>query len=240
MAIRWISGKRKPLPGANPRPSVPTPMEIPLAAQPDTESAPAEAPTDPDRDLVRQAKAGDREAFNHLVLRYQDSVFNLAFRLIGNRAQAEEAAQEAFLRTYQSLASFKENASFYTWLFRIAINAAYSKGRTMKRLDKERPMGSSTEEGPEDRPPSGIEAMPDQGATPVHISLQDERASTVQEAIKSLEPDFRNVVLLRDIEGKAYEEIAQILDCPAGTVRSRLHRARLELRNRLQHLMEQE
>lgn len=226
MAIRWLSGRRRD--------------EAPAASPARAPDPPAAAPgPGSDLALVRSARDGDLSAFNELVVRYQDAVFNVAYRLIGEREQAEEAAQEAFLKAYQGLASFKENASFYTWLFRIAINTAYSKGRTIRRQQRERPFGLPEDDGDE-RPPAGPEAVPAETAGPVDVALEDERAAAVQEAIRSLDPEFRSVVVLRDIEGRSYEEIASILDCPEGTIRSRLHRARLELRNRLRRLMEPE
>lgn len=173
-----------------------------------------------DRRLIRDATAGDTTAFGELVRRYQDRLYNIAFRVVGNPEDAADVVQDAFVNAFQSLASFKGESEFFTWLYRIAFNTAISQKR------KKRPTISldAARDGEAGYDPAA--GTPDAGATLERA--EDERVLTA--AIAKLSDEHRAVLVLKDIDGAKYEEIAATLGIPIGTVRSRLHRARLELR----------
>jgi len=187
-----------------------------------------------DLQLVQRAQARDAEAFQTLVLRYQDRVFNTAFRLTGERGLAEDLTQEVFLKAFKALKKFKGKSSFSTWLYRITVNAATSEWRRAgaQKRGKEVPFPSVGGDplNPRWEPPSSC-------GDPRAEAERAERNVLVQKAIEDLEGDFRVVVVLRDIEGFSYEEIAEIIDRPVGTVRSRLHRARGDLKDKLKSLV---
>ena len=176
-----------------------------------------------DRRLIAETLAGRTAAYGELVRRHQDRVFNLAARILGNPEDAADAAQEAFLHAYQALPGFKGDSEFFTWLYRIAFNAAVSQKRKRRpagRLDFGD--GGSTEPADPaslDPPPSGLE--------------QAEEVAQLTAALARLSADHRAVLVLKDIDGLAYDEIAAVVGVPVGTVRSRIHRARLELRTLL-------
>lgn len=174
-----------------------------------------------DRRLIADTLAGQPAAFGELVRRHQDRVFNLCARILGNHEDAADAAQEAFLHAYQALPAFKGDSEFFTWLYRIAFNAAVSqkrKRRPVARLD-----GDRAGEGFEPPDPASIDPPPP-------AVERAEEAAKLAEALARLSPDHRAVLVLKDIDGEKYEDIAAALGIPIGTVRSRLHRARLELR----------
>lgn len=177
-----------------------------------------------DLELVARARKGDVAAFSALVERYQARVYNLAFRLVSNSDDAAEVTQESFLAAWESLKRFRAESSFYTWLYRLVVNKAltYRRSRDMR---KEFPVG--------DREATVLGTAPDGGAGPARAVEAKERAQVVQAAIAALPEDFRAVVVLKDIEGMEYEEIAEVLDVALGTVKSRLHRGRLLLREAL-------
>jgi len=156
------------------------------------------------------------------VRRYQDRLYNTAFRLMGNAVDAQDVVQEAFLNAYQSLGSFKGDSLFFTWLYRIAVNTAIS----LKR--KQRVMASIHGSGPERPAVEPLDAA-DQ-SRPGYALEQAEDEQRVQRALDRLSPEHRTVLVLKEIEGQKYEAMAEILGVPIGTIRSRLHRARLELR----------
>jgi RNA polymerase sigma-70 factor (ECF subfamily) len=184
-----------------------------------------------DAALVRVFQGGDESAFDTLVLKHKDRVFGLCYRILGDREEANDSAQEAFVRAYRAMRGFRGDSAFSTWLYRIAWNACankvgsagYLRRRRMVRLDQApvdcesgRPLEAS------DRAPSPAEALD-----------RKERAQRVREAIDALPPDQRAAVVLRDMEGLPYEEIAEITGCDLGTVKSRLARARDRLREML-------
>ena len=177
-----------------------------------------------DRRLIAECLAGRTAAFGDLVRRYQDRLFNAVFRVVENADDAADVVQDAFINAYQSLNSFKGDSEFFTWLYRIAFNAAISLRRKRKvvlRLD-----GEDGEKGAEPADPSDL----------VRPGLALERAEEdahLVAALNRLSPEHRAVLVLKDLEDQKYEEIAEVLDVPIGTVRSRLHRARLELRDLL-------
>lgn len=186
----------------------------------------AEAPATDSR-LIERALAGEPAAFGELVLRYQDRLFNSLARVLGSEEDARDAAQEAFVQAFVKLETFRGSSAFYTWLYRIAHNTAMSharRKRPTRSLDAER----------EDR---GSEPIDGQMAPDVQLELS-ERATQVQRVVAELSIEYREVIVLREIDGCRYDEIAEILDVPVGTVRSRLFRARLELRDRLAPIVE--
>lgn len=175
-----------------------------------------------DARLIRECAAGRAEAFGELVTRYQDRLTNALARMLGDLDDAMDVAQEAFISAYQSLGRFKGDSEFYTWLYRIAFNAAVSHRRKRKsgrNLDIE---GVGLD-------PADESAL----AAPGDRLDRDEDDRRVQDAITRLSPDHRAVLVLKEIDGMRYDQIAEMLDVPVGTVRSRLHRARLELKDLL-------
>lgn len=170
--------------------------------------------------LLARSRSGDTAAFGRLVELYADRVVTVCARMVGDRAAAEDLAQEAFVKAWQSLASFDGRSAFYTWLYRIAMNLCLSERRRPRRVM------SMTDEALADRRVSS-EARPGDAA-----ELKEEHARVLA-ALAELDEEHRAVVVLRDVQGLDYEEIAGILGVPRGTVKSRLHRGRMELRERL-------
>jgi len=183
--------------------------------------------TDPE--LVAECRGGQQSAFGELVLRHQVRLFHSVQRLLKSSEEAQEVCQEAFLQSYQKLGEFEGRSSFYSWLFRIAYNLS------MNRLRRFSPQIDSIEAR---REGAGLEpADPRQASQPDERMLSAERQAVVGRALDSLPDDFRTVLVLKEIEGLKYEQIADLVDVPVGTVRSRLHRAREELRQRLSGFM---
>jgi RNA polymerase sigma-70 factor, ECF subfamily len=176
-----------------------------------------------DAALVEAAQGGDREAFGQLVVRYQDRLFNTLLRVAGSAEDAADATQEALVQAYVKLDSFRGASQFYTWLYRIAMNIALSRRR------RRRPTRSIDQA----KELQGAEPV-DGGASPEEALAAGERVAQVQAALDDLGEDHRAIMVLREIDGRSYEEIGEILQLPVGTVRSRLFRARLQLRDRLQ------
>jgi RNA polymerase sigma-70 factor (ECF subfamily) len=188
-----------------------------------------------DTELVRRSRDGDHEAFTELVRRYQDRIFNTAYRFMGERQFAEDITQDVFLKVYHGLARFQEKAAFSTWIYRITLNQCTSVARKLstRKRKQEVSLTPVSEQGDADPiDPS------DRTHNPAEIAEAAERVRVVQEAIATLDVEFREALVLRDIEGFSYEEIADIIERPVGTVRSRIHRARLELREKLRKYVE--
>lgn len=184
----------------------------------------ARGPTD--EELVRRFQSGDVEAYSELVLRYQDRIFTLCLRWMHNRSVAEEVAQDAFLAAYRALDRFRGDARFSTWMYRIAIN--HCKNRRLYRQRR----AQGRHEPLEGRDPDGDgpkRQLADDGPGTDVAVHRSEASSILQAGLAELDEDYRSIILLRDIDGLAYEEIADILDLPKGTVKSRLHRARAQL-----------
>lgn len=179
-----------------------------------------EAPSD--ARLVEAALAGDRDAFGDLVTRYQHRLYNALVRIGGEPEDAADAAQEAFIQAYQKLGSFRGESKFYTWLCRIAMNVSFSRRR------RRRPTTSLDDA--KDR--AGEEPM-DRQATPMDGAMRQEEIQQVQTALAHLGGQHSKILVLREIEGCSYEAIADILKLPVGTVRSRLFRARMQLKEKL-------
>lgn len=186
-----------------------------------------------DADLVAASRDGSREAFGELVQRYQDRAFNLAFRLTGNYDDASEATQEAFLKAFKAMSAFRGASGFYTWLFRITVNVV----RSRQRFKAVRPVEQSLDGNPRSQADGSDGSLAKQLQADVPDPAEEagrvERKMLVENALKELEPDRRMMIVLRDIEGRSYAEIADALECPRGTVKSRLHRARLALKDLL-------
>ncbi len=176
-----------------------------------------------DRRLIAECLNGQSAAFGELVRRYQERLYNSIYRVVDNVEDANDVVQDAFLNAYQSLNSFKGDAEFFTWLYRIAFNTAISLKRKKKAVYR-------LEWGPDDK--SGLEPADDSAYSSPGASLErTEEEAVVQAALNRLSPEHRAVLVLKDLEGQKYEDIAEILDVPIGTIRSRLHRARVELRD---------
>jgi RNA polymerase sigma-70 factor, ECF subfamily len=186
-----------------------------------------------DLELVRRAQRGERGAFDLLVLRYQHKVIKLVARLLRDPAEAEDVAQEAFVKAYRALASFRGDSAFYTWLYRIAVNTARNAMASRQR----RPLDYEAEltEGEQ----STVEARMRHTDTPEATVLSEEIRETVNRAVAALPEDLRTAIILREIEGLSYEEIAAAMDCPVGTVRSRIFRAREAIDRSLQPLLDE-
>jgi RNA polymerase sigma-70 factor, ECF subfamily len=180
---------------------------------------------DDDRRLIAECLAGRRDAFGELVSRYQARLYNAAVRLVDSPDDAADVVQDAFLNAYQSLHAFKGDAEFFTWLYRIAFNGAIS----LKR--KKRPVGriDGNEAGDHGYEP----ADPSDYVRTGHALERTEEDTLLHAALARLSPEHREVLTMKDLDGLRYEEIAEVLGVPVGTVRSRLHRARLELRDLL-------
>jgi RNA polymerase sigma-70 factor (ECF subfamily) len=186
----------------------------------------------PDQTLIENCLAGRREAFGLLVDRYQNRLFHSLMHLLGSTEDAQDAAQDAFVQAFEKLASFRGQSQFYSWLFRIAFNTAVSAKRKTRRMSVSidaRREASGLE--PSDTNPSNEPSYP--------MDVSD-RQRLVQRALAELSEEFRTALVLKEMDGMSYEEIADVIDVPLGTVRSRIHRARLELRDKLSVLLKSE
>jgi len=187
--------------------------------------------------LVEQAQSGDMSAFGRLVTKYQDRVLNTCWRICGNIEDARDLTQEAFLHALESIGSFRHGSGFYTWLFRIAVNLSISHRRKAARavkLSLHGPDGPWTGDHQAGRLVGRVSSDPDD--PPAKLSAR-EAERLVLEGLDQLDDDYRTVIVLRDLESFDYQQIAEILDAPLGTVKSRLHRARMELRSRLEPIL---
>ena len=182
-----------------------------------------------DARLVQATLSGERQAFGVLVQRYQDRLFNTLLRFTGSRHDASDLVQDAFIQALVKLDTFRGDARFYTWLYRIAMNLSLSQRR------KRRPIASV--DVAKDR--VGEEPM-DGGQGPEQELLQIERAQLVQQALLLVGDEHRQILVLREMESCSYDQIGEILDLPVGTVRSRLFRARVQLKQRLKTLLQEE
>jgi RNA polymerase sigma-70 factor, ECF subfamily len=190
---------------------------------------------DADALLVERAKRGDVSAFEMLVVKYQRRIERLIARMVRDVDLVQDIAQEAFIRAYRALPQFRGDSAFYTWLYRIAVNTA-KKALVDKKRDPVILESSlvSTEDGEE---PSRAENELSDGETPEAVLASKEIAATVNAAIDALSEDLRQAIVLREIEGLSYEEIADVMNCPIGTVRSRIFRAREAIAIKLRPLL---
>ncbi|HWB11719.1 MAG TPA: sigma-70 family RNA polymerase sigma factor [Pirellulales bacterium] len=177
-----------------------------------------------DTQLIESALAGNSAAFGELVRKYQDRLYNTMVHLVGSTEDAKDVVQDAFVKAFVKLGSFQRSSAFYTWLYRIAFNTAMSRQR---RRRETRSIDDDCGHDPTDP-----------AAVPAERLEQEELAAQVRRALETLSEEHRTVLVLRDIDGCEYEAIAEILEVPLGTVRSRLHRARLQLRDQLKKVLQ--
>ncbi|MCB9833352.1 MAG: sigma-70 family RNA polymerase sigma factor [Planctomycetes bacterium] len=188
-------------------------------------------------ELVRLAGPERRpEAFEELMRRHHGRLFGAMARMLRDRDQVEDLCQEAFLRAWRGLEAFSGDAAFYTWLYRIARNLVASEFRR----ERSRPNPRLSLDQPLDDDGASLEVAAPDAADPAREAASTERRLAVARAIRDLPPDFREVVVLRDLDRRSYEEMAELLELPVGTVRSRLHRARMELKSRLGDFFDQD
>jgi len=184
----------------------------------------AEPSSGDEHELIERCLAGDASAFEPLVERYRQRVWRLAYQLLRDREEAWDCAQEAFVRAFHSLASFRGHSAFYTWLFRITVNVATDRQRS--RGAQARAFGAERLSEEEWK-----RTMPDPGARPDQAAVQSEQRERIRQALDALPPKARTIIMLSDVEGLSYREIADVLGCPIGTVMSRLHNARKRLKS---------
>jgi RNA polymerase sigma-70 factor (ECF subfamily) len=173
-----------------------------------------------DKKLVKRVQRGDKGAFDLLVLKYQHKIVNLVMRYVRDPELALDITQEAFIKAYRALPRFRGDSAFYTWMYRIAVNTAKNHLAAQRR----RPM--NVELDLQDPEQYDLHAKLKETDTPEAITLSNELKDTVERAIAALPEDLRTAIILRELEGMSYEEIAQTMECPVGTVRSRIFRAR--------------
>jgi len=188
---------------------------------------------DIDQQLVERAQRGDKRAFELLVEKYQRKLARLVSRLVRDAGEVEDVTQEAFVKAYRALPSFRGDSAFYTWLYRIGINTAKNY---LVAMGRRAPTSTEVEAEAAEGFESG-ELLRDIN-TPESLLLTKEIASTVNAAIEALPEELRGAIQLRELEGMSYEEIAKLMDCPVGTVRSRIFRAREAVAERLKPLLD--
>jgi RNA polymerase sigma-70 factor (ECF subfamily) len=185
-----------------------------------------------DQKLVERVQKGDKSAFDLLVRKYQHRIAKLVSRFVHDRSEVEDVTQEAFIKAYRAIGGFRGDSAFYTWLYRIAINTAknylVSQGRRPPTTDVEADEAELTDAGVSLR----------DNMTPERHMLTAEIAETVERAMANLPDDLRTAIVLREIDGLSYEEIAAVMECPIGTVRSRIFRAREAIDQELRPLLE--
>ncbi|AOB30603.1 RNA polymerase subunit sigma [Bordetella sp. H567] len=187
---------------------------------------------DIDAELVARVQRGDKKAFDLLVLKYQRKIMRLLSRMIRDQAEVEDVAQEAFIKAYRALPQFRGDSAFYTWLYRIAINTA----RNWLASNGRRPSAPNAVENEDGETFNETDNLSDI-STPEAMAASREIAETVNAAIQGLPEELRTAIVLREIEGMSYEDIAQSMGCPIGTVRSRIFRAREAVAARLRPLL---
>ncbi len=187
--------------------------------------------TDSDQMLVERVQRGDRSAFDMLVRKYQHKIIKLISRYVHDSTEALDVAQEAFIKAYRAIPGFRGDSAFYTWLYRIAINTA----KNHLVAESRRPLDHGVDlQDPEQY---DMQARLRDMDTPERLLLTEEIQRTVETAIEQLPEDLRTAIILREIEGMSYEEIAQAMSCPVGTVRSRIFRAREAIDGKLRPLL---
>ena len=174
-----------------------------------------------DAECVRRVQQGDTDSFEVLVRRHQKAIFNLVYRLLGNYDEAAEVAQEVFLSAFKSIHQFRGEANFSTWLYRIGLNHASTRRKSLNNTQQHH------------IPLDGTEVIADGAVDPAKNFEHKEIQQRVQQALNSLDPEDARIVLLRDLQDIPYEDVAEMLDIPVGTVKSRLHRARQALKTSL-------
>lgn len=188
--------------------------------------------TELDKALVLKVQQGDKAAFDLLVIKYQHRIIQLVNRYVKDPSEAQDIAQEAFIKAYRALANFRGDSAFYTWLYRIAINTAknYLVSRNRRYSDYQVDVQEAEQ----------VENVPQLKAmeTPEYLLMNDEIISVIKTAIEKLPEEMKTAIMLREFEGMSYEEIAQTMECPVGTVRSRIFRAREAIDEKLSPLLD--
>ncbi len=185
-----------------------------------------------DKELVKRVQQGDKKSFDLLVLKYQNRIIKLVSRYVREPSDAMDIAQEAFLKAYRALPNFRGDSAFYTWLYRIAINTAKNHIVSVSRRPPEAHLENADGEA------IALEELQPDIDNPEHLLLADEIKETILTAMNKLPEDLRVAITLREVEGLTYEEIAEAMDCPIGTVRSRIFRAREAVDIKLKPLLE--
>jgi len=185
-----------------------------------------------DSELVKRVQQGDKSAFDILVVKYQQKVVNLISRFVSDHSECHDVAQETFIKAYKALGNFRGDSQFYTWLYRIAANTA--KNHLASRSRKSPAYSVDVDDAEHFSGESGLKDY----TNPENLLLTDEIKQTVYRAIENLPDDLKSAITLREIEGLSYEEIADVMDCPIGTVRSRIFRARDAIDKELRPLLE--
>ncbi|UJF21457.1 RNA polymerase sigma factor RpoE [Shewanella sp. OMA3-2] len=185
-----------------------------------------------DQQLVERVQQGDKNAFNLLVMKYQNKVMSLIGRYVRNQADVQDVTQEAFIKAYRALANFRGDSAFYTWLYRIAVNTAKnyltSQGRKAPGSDVDIEEAEYYE---------GSDALKE-FASPERLLMKDQMSKVIFDTLETLPEELKIAISLRELDGMSYEDIANIMDCPVGTVRSRIFRAREAIDKQLQPLLE--
>lgn len=188
---------------------------------------------DVDQILVECVLNGDKQAFELLVLKYQRKLMRLVLFFIKDNAEAEDIVQEAFIKAYKGLSSFRGESAFYTWLYRIGVNSAKNHINSQKRR-----VQTSSDNDTQDKETSTETDGFNEGSTPDSVLASKQLAEMVNEAMNSMQEELRMAISLREIDGMSYEEIADMMECPIGTVRSRIFRAREVIANKIRPLMD--
>ena len=187
-----------------------------------------------DKELVGRVQNGDKKAFDLLVLKYQQRIINLVSRFVHNSSDAQDIAQEAFIKAYRALPNFRGESAFYTWMYRIAVNTA----KNYLAVKSRRPLESTHDI--DDVEQIDADHTLRHQETPEHLLLRDEIQETILNSIEALPEDLKAAITLREVEGLSYGDIAVVMDCPIGTVRSRIFRAReaidVELKPLFEHI----
>jgi len=186
-----------------------------------------------DAELIARVQRGDKRAFDLLVIKYQRRIMRLLSRQVRNPSDIEDIAQETFIKAYRALPDFRGESAFYTWLYRIAINTA----RNWYVAQTRRPQTVDPRENPEGETFDQIDNLRDIN-TPEALLASRQVAQTINQAMAELPEELRNAITLREVEGLSYDEIAQAMDCPVGTVRSRIFRAREAIANKLRPVLQ--
>lgn len=186
-----------------------------------------------DTELIHRVQAGQRAAFDVLVRRYQQKVFNLVLRYVREPMEAEDVTQEAMIKAYRALPGFRGDSAFYTWLYRIAINTAKNRlSNVSRKLFVRLPQDEDGDSA------SFVDSRLRDEATPERLLLSEEIEDTVNQAMQALPEELRAAIVMRELDGLSYEEIAAAMDCPVGTVRSRIFRAREAIDRRLRPIFD--
>ena len=184
-----------------------------------------------DKEIIERVKNGDKNAYDLLVLKYQQRVINLISRFVKNHADALDVSQETFIKAYKALPNFRGESAFYTWLYRIAVNTAKNHLTVQSRK-----ITKSDYDVAEIEQIEGNMTLTEQ-TTPENLLIKDELQETILNTIENLPEDLKSAIMLREIEGLSYEEIAAVMECPVGTVRSRIFRARETIDKKIKPLL---